>query len=72
VTQNGPCDAAVLELVGRDLASEGAAGLVKDVLRSDLEAFTKVFAGQKKVESWRGDDDLYIVVLVECFWRLQR
>jgi hypothetical protein len=44
VAQNGPGDAAVLELVGGDLACEGAAGLVEDVLRSDFEAFAEMLA----------------------------
>lgn len=61
VAEDGPCDAAVLELLRRDLAGEGAAGLVEDVLCGDLEALAEVFAGEEEVEGWRGDDDL-------CWW----
>ena len=58
MAENRPCDAAVLELVGRDLAGEGAAGLVEDVLRGDFEAGAQMLAGKEEVEGWRGDDDL--------------
>lgn len=58
VAEDGPCDAAILELLRRDLAGEGAAGLVEDVLGSDLEALAQVLAGEEEVERWRSDDDL--------------
>jgi hypothetical protein len=63
VAQNRPGDAAVLELVGRDLAREGAARLVEDVLRCDFEALAEVFACKEEVERGRGDDDLWGVGL---------
>jgi hypothetical protein len=59
VAQNRPRDAAVLELVGRDLAREGAARLVEDVLRRDFEALAEVFAREEEVERGRGDNDLW-------------
>jgi hypothetical protein len=58
VSQDRPCDAAVLELVDRDLACEGAVGLVEDVLRRDFEAFAEVLAGEEEVEGWGCNDDL--------------
>jgi hypothetical protein len=58
VAQDRPCDARVLELVGGDLAGEGAAGLVEDVLRSDFQTRAKVLAGEEEVQGWWGDDDL--------------
>ena len=58
VTENGPGDLAVLKLGDGDLASEGAVGLVEDVLGGDLEASTKVLTDEKEVEGGRGDDDL--------------
>jgi len=68
VAQNRPRDAAVLELVGGDLAREGAARLVEDVLCGDFEAFVQVLAGEEEVEGWWGDDDLCVVVVLEnCF-----
>lgn len=57
VTENRPCDAAVLELVRADLAGEGAGGLVEDVLGGDFEAGTEVLAGEEEVEGGWGDDD---------------
>ena len=58
MAQYGPGYAAVFELVDADLASEGAIGLVEDVLRGDFEALAEVFAGEEEVERWWGDDDL--------------
>jgi hypothetical protein len=59
VSEDRPCDAAVLELVCADLAGEGTAGLVEDVLRGDFETGAQVLAGEEEVEGWGGDDDLY-------------
>jgi hypothetical protein len=58
VANERPCDAAVLELLGGDLAREGAAGLVEDVLCGDFEALAEVLTGEEEVEGWRRDDDL--------------
>lgn len=58
VTGQGPGDVGLLELAGRDLTGEGTVGLVEDVLGSDLEAGAEVLAGEEKVESRRGNDDL--------------
>lgn len=38
VTEDGPGDTAVLKLLGRDLAREGAIGLIEDILCSYLDA----------------------------------
>jgi hypothetical protein len=50
VSQDRPCDAAVLELVDRDLTREGAVGLVEDVLRCDFKAFAEMLAREEEVE----------------------
>lgn len=72
VAEDGPCDAAILELLRRDLAGEGAAGLVVDVLCGDLETLAEVFAGEEEVEGWRGDDDLCGGVRCLLFSRWRR
>jgi hypothetical protein len=58
VAEDGPCDAAVLELLGGDLTGEGTVGLVVDVLSGDLETLAEVLAGQKEVERGGSNDDL--------------
>lgn len=45
VAEDGPCDAAVLELLGGDLTGEGTVGLVVDVLSGNLDALAEVLAG---------------------------
>ena len=62
VTKDGPCDAAVLELLGGDLTGESAVGLVVDVLGGDLNALAEVLAGEEEVESGRSNDDLCVAV----------
>jgi hypothetical protein len=62
VAQDRPGDVAVLELVDRDLASEGAVGLVEDVLRSDFDAGAEVLPDQEEVERGRSDDNLGVGV----------
>lgn len=58
MADQGPGDAALLELVDRDLTGESTVGLVEDVLGGDLETLAEVLAGEEKVEGGRGDDDL--------------
>ena len=58
VTDEGPCDTAVLQLLGRDLAGESTAGLVVDVLGGDLDTLAEVLAGKEKVESRGSNNDL--------------
>lgn len=53
-----PCDATILQLLRTDLAGEGAVRFIEDVLRRDFDTFAEVFPGDKKVESWRRDNDL--------------
>jgi len=59
VTKDSPGDAAVLELLSRDLAGEGTVRLVEDVLRRDLDALAEVLACEEEVERWWCDDDLW-------------
>jgi hypothetical protein len=58
VAEDGPCDVTVLELGDRDLAGEGAVGLVEDVLGGDLDLGAEVLAGKEEVERGGSDDDL--------------
>jgi len=58
VAEDGPADVAVLELGDADLASEGAVGLVKDVLGGHLDARLELVTDEQEVESGGGDDDL--------------
>merc|ERR1712177_123287 len=62
VAQERPGDVAVLELLDRDLAREGAVGLVEDVLGGDLEARAEVLAGEEEVERGRGHNDFGVLV----------
>jgi hypothetical protein len=70
VSKDRPCDATVFELINADLASEGAVGLIEDVLGCYFEAFTEMFASEEEIEGWWGDDNLCCGVLVcifDCF-----
>lgn len=58
MAQDDPVGANVLDLLDRDLASEGAVGLVVDVLRGDADFAAEEVAGVGEVEGWWGDDDL--------------
>lgn len=58
MAEDDPCDAAVLELLGRDLTGESAVGLVVDVLGSDLDTLAEVLAREEEVESGGSNDDL--------------
>jgi hypothetical protein len=62
VAENGPVDAALLELRNRDLASVGAVGLVVDILGSDLETLAEVLAGGEQEERRGGNDNLCVAV----------
>lgn len=58
VAEDGPCDAAILELLGGDLTGEGTVGLVVDVLRGDLNVLAQLLAGWEEVERGGSNDDL--------------
>jgi hypothetical protein len=64
VAEDGPGDVAVLELGDRDLAREGAVGLVEDVLGRDFETGAEVLADEEEVDGRGGDDDLCVGVEV--------
>jgi hypothetical protein len=66
VADEGPGDAAVLQLVGRDLTGESTVGLVEDVLCGDFETLAEVLACKEEVEGWWCDDDLYAELAI-CF-----
>lgn len=60
VTQDGPVDAGVLELLNGDLASEGTVGLVVDVLGSNLDGLLlQVLTDGQEVKGGRSNDGLY-------------
>jgi hypothetical protein len=58
VAQDGPGDAAVLELGDGDFAREGAVGLVEDVLGGNLNARAEALADEEEVQVGGRDDDL--------------
>ena len=58
MAEDGPCDAAVLELLSGDFTGEGTVGLVVDVLSGDLKALAEVLAGQEEVERRGSNDNL--------------
>ena len=58
MTENGPCDAAVLELLSGDLTGKSTVGLVVDVLGGDFDTLAEVLTGEEEVESGRSNDDL--------------
>lgn len=58
MSENGPGNVALLELVDRDLTREGAVWLVEDVLCGDLDAFTEMLTGEQEVERRGSNDNL--------------
>ena len=58
VSQDGPGNAGLLQLLDRYLTGEGAVGLIVDVLGGDLDALAKVFTGKEQVEGGWGNHDL--------------
>jgi hypothetical protein len=63
VAQDGPVDVAVLELGDGDFASEGAAGLVEDVLGGHLNAGADAVTDELEVQGRRRNNDL-------CSWKV--
>jgi hypothetical protein len=66
VAKKCPGNIAVLELINRDLPSEGAVRLVEDILGCNLQARLEVLASKEKVESWWGNDNLYRYLLLSA------
>ena len=58
MSNDGPVDLSVLELVHGDFTSESTVGLVEDVLGSHADLLVGDLASEKQVEGGRGDDDL--------------
>lgn len=58
VAEDGPVDLAVEELGDGQLTSEGAVGLVKDVLGGDANLGAEALADEGQVDGAGGDDDL--------------
>lgn len=49
VAQDGPVDAAVLEVLDRDLAGEGAVWLVEDVLGGDADVLLDLLTDEEEI-----------------------
>ena len=60
MAENDPRDTRVLELLGRNLASECAAVDEVRVLRRDLNGGLGGRKGKEEVQRGRGDDDLCV------------
>lgn len=58
VTEDGPVDIRVLELVGGDFSGESTGSLGEAVLGRNLDWLLESFLNLEEVESWGGDDDL--------------
>ncbi len=66
MSDEGPSDVALLELLDRDLAREGSIRLIEHVLGSDLDALAQMLAHHEQVQCWRRDDDLYSAFSSVC------
>ncbi len=62
MTDEGPSDVALLELLDRDLARESPVRLVEHVLGRDLDALAQMLAHDEQVQRWGRDDDLYLTL----------
>lgn len=58
VSDKGPGDLDILELVDADLTSESTVGPVEDVLSRDGNVGVRELAGEVQVEERRGNDNL--------------
>lgn len=58
MSDEGPGNLGVLELVDGDLTSVGTAGLVVDILSRNGDVGVGELAGEVQVEERRGNDDL--------------
>ena len=59
VAKESPGDVTVLELVDGDFAGESTVGLVEDILGCDFQTRLEVLAGEKEVECWWCNDNLW-------------
>lgn len=64
VAEDNPVRTGVLDLVGCDLAGEGALALVEDVLGSDANVLAEEVAGVGEVEGGGRDNDLFLGLVV--------
>lgn len=51
-------------MLGGDLSSVGAVGLVENVLCADFDLRIYMFSGEKEVKSWRCDDNFCVGVCI--------
>lgn len=58
VSNDGPVDLGIPELLNANFTSESTVGLVEDVLSSNTDLLIGDLAGKGQVESGRGDDNL--------------
>ena len=58
VSNDGPVDLSIPELLNTNFTSESTVGLVEDVLSGNTNLLIGDLAGKGQVESGRGDDNL--------------
>lgn len=58
VSNDGPVDLGIPELLNTNFTSESTVGLVEDILSSNTNLLIGDLAGKGQVESGRGDDNL--------------
>lgn len=58
MAKKGPGDVAVLELVDRDLTSEGTVWLVEDILSCNFQTRFEVLSRKEEVKRWWSNYDL--------------
>ena len=58
VSNDGPVDLGIPELLNANFTSESTVGLVEDVLSGNTDLLIGDLAGKGQVESGRGDDNL--------------
>ena len=57
VSQDGPCDPRILELLYTDFTGESTVGLVENILSGYFKTGAEVFACEEEIKGWRGDDN---------------
>lgn len=69
MTQDGPGDSTLFQLVHRDLTRESTVWLVEHVLGGDFDTFAEVLTGKEQVERWRGNDNLFHGIFISKLLR---
>lgn len=58
MSEDGPVDVGLTELLNTDFTRESTVGPVEDILSRDTDLPVCDFTGEEEVEGRRGDDDL--------------